>query len=89
MVTKHEPPKPKWKWPNATQLLAWAAALGIVITAVLPVLPAGPEWDGVRVALGVIAVVIAKLAQSERKLPPTVVEAHERLAVAGSSSVHT
>ena len=76
--------KAKWKLPTATQWLAWIAALGIVITAVLPVLPAGPEWDGVRLGLGVVAVVIAKLAQSERKLPPTVAEAHDTLDKAGS-----
>ncbi len=75
----------KWKWPNATQLLAWATTLGIVVVAVAPVLPAGPEWEGVRIALGVVAVVIAKLTQSERKLPPSIAEAHDVLDKAGSA----
>jgi len=77
--------KAKWKWPTVTQWIAWATTLGIVVVAVAPVLPAGPEWDGVRVALGVVAVVIAKLTQSERRIPPTVAEAHETLDKAGSA----
>ena len=33
----------------------------------------------------VVAVVIAKLTQSERRIPPTVAEAHETLDKAGSA----
>ena len=59
--------KATWKAPTWTQWLAWATTLGAVVLAVTPLLPATtPEW--VRVTLGVVAVVIAKLTQSERKL---------------------
>jgi hypothetical protein len=58
-----------WKAPTWTQWLAWATTLGAVVLAVTPLLPAStPEW--VRVTLGIVAVVVAKLTQSERKLTP-------------------
>lgn len=70
--------KAKWEWPGPTQILAWIATLTTVILAVTPILPpTTPEW--VRVTLGIAAVVGAKLAQSERKLPPTIAEATARL----------
>lgn len=59
--------KATWKAPTWTQWLAWATTLGAMVLAVTPLLPATtPEW--VRVTLGIVAVVIAKLTQSERKI---------------------
>lgn len=66
--------KAQWHWPTATQWIAWLATITTVILAVTPILPpTTPDW--VRVALGIAAVVGAKLSQSERRLPPTMTEA--------------
>lgn len=78
----------KWKMPKWQTIVGWLTTLSAVIVAVTPVLPAStPDW--IRPTLGLVAVVIAAILQSPRKIPPTVAEAHETLAKAAERSVRT
>lgn len=80
--------KPKWKMPKWQTIVGWLTTLSAVIVAVTPVLPAStPDW--IRPTLGIVAVVIAAILQSPRKVPPTVAEAHDALDKAGRGAVRT
>jgi len=57
-----------------TIIAGWLLTLGMVIAAVLPVLPPDtPTW--VHQTLAIVAVIIAAVLQSARKIPPTEAEA--------------